>query len=128
MDLGGHILNICLTNDITIRRATNSNIRAIHFNRIIEIDLVMFETDYAAALHEIGHILGSTVDRSFVIEDEAEAWKWAEENALIWTETMSEFRKEKLLKYINNARNGKKYRGIYPINVPGKDHFVWKYV
>lgn len=41
---------------------------------------------YAAALHEIGHVVGPQTGQR--LNREAQAWRWAEANAIEWTEPM----------------------------------------
>jgi antirestriction protein ArdC len=43
---------------------------------------------YATALHEIGHILGRHQRSPDTLVRERWAWRWAKENALIWTPAM----------------------------------------
>lgn len=43
---------------------------------------------YAVALHEIGHILGRHQQSRHSIVREEWAWRWARENALVWTAAM----------------------------------------
>jgi hypothetical protein len=43
---------------------------------------------YATALHEIGHVLGRHQGSRNPMVRERWAWRWAQKNALAWTETM----------------------------------------
>src|SRR5262245_12194461 len=44
------------------------------------------ESDYAVALHEIGHIRQGRFED--ILIEERRAWEWAKANALVWTPTM----------------------------------------
>jgi hypothetical protein len=46
---------------------------------------------YAAALHEIGHILGRHQDSRHSLTRERWAWHWARANALTWTPAMERY-------------------------------------
>ena len=60
---------------------------------------------YATALHEIGHILGRyQTQRHRRLTQEFWAWKWARQNALIWTPAMERFCRESLAWYAARER------------------------
>jgi hypothetical protein len=52
----------------------------------IWIPTVKTYRDYCTAMHEIGHILGEEPRSLDRMTRERNAWKWAEENALVWTD------------------------------------------
>jgi len=60
--------------------------RAWRKQRKIKIAPVKTAVTYAIALHEIGHVVGRQSGRR--IDLEVQAWEWAEENSLEWTEPM----------------------------------------
>jgi hypothetical protein len=62
----------------------------IHDPRALELHLphIRTEEDYATCLHEIGHVLGQGQGSESSAEREREAWRWARENALVWTPAM----------------------------------------
>jgi antirestriction protein ArdC len=49
---------------------------------------VQGQESYAIALHELGHIFGRYQRSARVIVRERWAWRWARENALMWTPAM----------------------------------------
>lgn len=52
----------------------------------IWIPTINFYKDYCTALHEIGHILGDQRWSNDRMTREKDAWTWAKENALSWTQ------------------------------------------
>lgn len=61
--------------------------RAWRKTRRVRLERVQGASTYAMALHEIGHVVGRQVGRR--LDREAQAWRWAEENAIEWTEGMA---------------------------------------
>lgn len=55
--------------------------------RRVRLEHVLGASTYAMALHEIGHIVGPQGGRR--LEKEAQAWRWAQENAIEWTDGMA---------------------------------------
>lgn len=63
--------------------------RAVIQDRVIEIRPVRSPITYAIALHELGHIaIGHRSMKIGRLAEEGEAWAWARDNALVWTDTM----------------------------------------
>jgi hypothetical protein len=60
--------------------------RAFQRTREVHLPPVRSATTYALALHEIGHIVAKTSGRR--LDQEAQAWQWAEQNSIEWTEPM----------------------------------------
>lgn len=58
----------------------------------IRIATIKCEESYCSALHEFGHIFEKT-------KDEYIAWRWAKENAYIWTSKMQSVAEQCLLRY-----------------------------
>jgi len=54
---------------------------------------------YAAALHEIGHMRGKHQSSKSVMVRERWAWRWAKQNALVWTQGMENTRRSGLAAY-----------------------------
>lgn len=95
-----HVKTLCRDNDIQWRFSfINSALLAQRQIRL-SFPIIITQTQYATALHEIGHLLGN---RKFVgifelllmltpspntLYNEKEAWRWAEDNALVWTPKM----------------------------------------
>ena len=88
-----------ITASVTPRRPTEA--WAINEQGITEISIppVRSATSYATALHEIGHILGRHQASRRVMVREQRAWRWAQENALVWTSAMEKDRVESLAYY-----------------------------
>ena len=62
-------------------------------------------TSYAAAMHEIGHVLGSHQASRYVLVRETWAWRWARTHALTWTSAMEMQRQSSLAWYAQRAAN-----------------------
>jgi hypothetical protein len=54
----------------------------------LQLPTVRSAVSYATALHEIGHVKGRHQKSRSVMVRERWAWRWARENALIWTDAM----------------------------------------
>ena len=54
----------------------------------LQLPAVRSAVSYATALHEIGHVKGRHQKSRSVMVRERWAWRWAKENALIWTSAM----------------------------------------
>jgi hypothetical protein len=54
----------------------------------VQIPPIRSAISYATALHEIGHIKGRHQRSPDTLVRERWAWRWAKENALIWTPAM----------------------------------------
>jgi hypothetical protein len=63
-----------------------------HDIREISIAPVRSAISYGVALHEIGHILGRYQRSALTMTRERWAWRWAVENALVWTPAMERSR------------------------------------
>jgi hypothetical protein len=64
------------------------------------------------ALHEIGHIRGRLqLSRSRVVR-ERWAWRWAEENALVWTPAMDRNRQRSMAFYARGLEHAPNRGGI----------------
>src|SRR5262249_12330211 len=71
--------------------------------QVIRIAPIRSAISYATALHEIGHILGP-LQWAGVLKREEGAWRWAERNALIWTEAMERDRQRSMAWYRREAK------------------------
>lgn len=58
---------------------------------------------YAAALHEVGHVLGQHQHSQRIMVREGWAWRWARAHAMIWTPRMEHSRQEALAWYAPRA-------------------------
>jgi hypothetical protein len=102
--MAAHIERLCEQNEIAvgfIRRSIRA--QAATDLRLIQIAPIRSAISYATALHEIGHILGP-LQWAGVIKREEGAWRWAERNALIWTEAMEQHRQHAMAWYRREAK------------------------
>lgn len=82
---------------IQVHAATGRKAPSGHKLHIVQ---VVTEEEYAAAMHELGHYMhprgltlsGERTEHHIIIEEES-AWEWAQENALLWTESMESLRR-----------------------------------
>jgi hypothetical protein len=65
----------------------------------IWIPRIQCDEDYATCLHEIGHIVGRFQKSKNVMIRERWAWRWAQDNAAVWTDAMERDRKRSLRWY-----------------------------
>jgi hypothetical protein len=86
-----HIEELCNQHEIDIEftRRSRRGLQAYAAGpfQLICIPPIRSAVSYATALHEIGHILGP-LQWAGVLKREEGAWRWAERNALIWTDAM----------------------------------------
>lgn len=111
-----HIEAICEANRIAVEYADMAP-QAVLQDRSIRIRPIKGDVTYAAAMHEIGHIIGRWKYRATLVE-ETGAWLWAEKNALTWSRAMKTFASQCLTNYYN-YRNTSDY-------VPPKRHEFWR--
>ena len=86
--MAAHIEKLCEQNEIEvefIRRPSRA--QAATGLQLIRIAPIRSAISCATALHEVGHILGP-LQWAGVLKREEGAWRWAERNALIWTDAM----------------------------------------
>ena len=84
-----HIVALCERNEILIQWCVNPNQAwAMRQWDEIKIPQIKSEISYAVGLHEIGHVLGQHQTSKRVLVRQRWAWRWARENALIWTSRM----------------------------------------
>lgn len=86
MDYAAHIEALVLEHGITVDWRASTRGRSWRKTRKVRLAVVRGASSYAVALHEIGHIVGPQSGRR--LDKEAQAWRWAEQNALEWTEPM----------------------------------------
>ena len=98
--------------------------RAFRKTRTIKTKPVKSAITYALALHEIGHIVGPWQSQARLFK-EAGAWKWAMDNAAVWTAVMHSYMVKSLTSYLNWAER-KRNRGVRnaPI-IPPEGHEFW---
>lgn len=83
--------------------------------RLCVVAPIKDETQYAVALHELGHVLaplgviddGELRDRAgrwrIKLDEETAAWDWAQHYALTWTPVMQSVREMTFATYVANA-------------------------
>lgn len=82
--LAEHVAELAEKHKIIVkRRKDRSNSLAYFQLREIHIPPIRGEKSYFTALHEIGHLVTKANYRKGVLHDEARAWQWALEAALI---------------------------------------------
>jgi hypothetical protein len=85
-----HVAELAAENDIVIR--FDNNLATAYWARprmrMISTRPIRNTGYYVSALHELGHILGTHQEPDASrYHSEIAAWRWAWENALLWTET-----------------------------------------
>lgn len=116
-----HIDVLCARNSIQIGRHSRGG-NASRRGRFINIRPVKSAITYVVALHEIGHILGPWQSRQRLYK-EAGAWKWANENALVWTPVMQKTMVRSLTSYLLWQRRRSKF-----VRLPEADHEFWQLI
>lgn len=106
MDYMAHIESLILEHGITVDWRESTNGRSWRKTRKVRLSVVKGPSTYAVALHEIGHVVGPQKGRS--IDREAQAWRWAEQNALEWTEPMIKTAARSIASYLKAAEEGRR--------------------
>ena len=121
-----HVTDVAETTGIDITWRTSLRGRARRLQWHVYLPEVRSEVTYALALHELGHVL-SLNQRGSRLDKEVDAWRWAEANALDWTEDMECKRSRCLVSYIKWAkrRQAKDRSGRVFIT---DQHPIWRYV
>jgi hypothetical protein len=96
-EMAAHIAKICKRAKITITTKKSGGARAWRRPARISIRRVLSDITYAVALHEIGHILGEQKGKR--LDQEIDAWEWAERHAIVWTPAMQVKRDRCLASY-----------------------------
>jgi hypothetical protein len=95
-----HINDLCERNEIEVRWCKRpSQAMAVQACNEITIAPIKSDLSYAAALHELGHLLGRHQRSPRVLVREKWAWEWARRNALQWTPRMERHLRECLAWY-----------------------------
>lgn len=84
--------------------------------RLVVVAPVTDETQYAVALHELGHVLAplgsltreklgrpARARHALTLEEEEAAWDWAAHHALVWTPLMQSVREMTFATYVATA-------------------------
>lgn len=104
-----HIKNLCKRHCIRALfvHTDPEDGEALVSKRIIFIARITSEKAYCIALHEIGHIVNSRPVSK--LDNEMDAWDFAADNALIWTEEMSKVRRKCMKAYIRVLGRDKRF-------------------
>jgi len=93
---------------------------------LAEIPQIRGPRTYAIALHEFGHLSRPNKDarrllsgtlgqfKIGIYDEEAEAWQWAKDHALIWTEEMQHIAVVSLKTYVTNSVTDSNGNVLYP--------------
>jgi len=112
------IEQISRENGITIERMKTMHGRYWPKKKLIKIPNIKGDVSYSIALHELGHLLGKRSGRR--LDKEVQAWEWAIENAIEWTDAMNEHMKKCLRSYLSWCQ---RRRGAW---IPPNEHRAWK--
>jgi hypothetical protein len=85
-----HVLDVAALGRVRIHWRDRYRYGARALSECLEIwtPRIRSANSYATALHELGHCLGRYQTSRSVIVVERWAWRWAKENALVWTDPM----------------------------------------
>lgn len=133
-DMRRHVRQLCAEHNISIRLRDNyTRGTASATLRMIWIPEVRSPITYAKALHEIGHVVmrhTNDKDRN-VLTREGEAWQWARDNALIWTDTMEDRACRWATTYVRGMQRrinrGDKQWKKRPVGYPPADDPIWRF-
>jgi hypothetical protein len=112
-----HVVAICEERRISIEYFDGAEF-AWPGDRLIRIRPIKGDISYAAAMHEIGHVVGNWRTRPTLV-CETGAWLWAEKNAVAWSDIMRAHAAKCLRSYLAFARQEKEY-------IPSKTHPFWR--
>lgn len=113
-----HVDMLCARNQVRIGSHSRGG-NASRRGRFINIRPIKSAITYAVALHELGHVLGPWQSQPRLYK-EAGAWKWAFENALVWTPSMQKTMIRSLTSYLKWQRRRRKF-----VRLPERDHAFW---
>lgn len=82
-----HIDALLTEHGIAVDWRDRTSARSWRRSRRVRLERVQGASSYAMALHEIGHVVGRQSGRR--LDKETQAWRWAEENAIEWTDGMA---------------------------------------
>lgn len=114
MNYAEHVEALLVEHRIAVVWSRRSGGRSWRRTRRVRIQPVRGASSYAIALHEIGHVVGRQSGRR--LDKEAQAWRWAEENAVEWTDGMRLVAARCIATYLQWCE---RRRGVW---VPPKNH------
>lgn len=117
MTYAEHIDSLLSANGISVEWKAGSG-RSWRKDKRVRLSPVKTAVTYAVALHEIGHVVGHS--SGLRIDKEAQAWEWAEMNAMEWTEPMIVKAARCIASYLRRCR---RHRSM---QVPTENHPAWR--
>jgi hypothetical protein len=103
-EMRAHVLELCERHEFIVNWCRRSSqAQALRMADEITIAPIRSTLSYATALHELGHLLGRHQDSRRVMVRERWAWRWARQNALIWTPTIERQMRDDLAWYAARA-------------------------
>lgn len=114
MNYAEHIDALLAGHGIAVDWRERTQARSWRRSSRVRLERVRGASTYAIALHEIGHVVGRQVGRR--LDREAQAWRWAEENAIEWTDGMRRLAARCIGTYLQWCE---RRRGVW---VPPKNH------
>ncbi len=114
MTYAEHIETLVAQHGIVVDWRDRTAARSWRRSRRVRLERVRGASTYAVALHEIGHVVGPQRGRR--LDKEAQAWRWAEANAVEWTDGMARLASRCIETYL---RWCERKRGAW---VPPKGH------
>jgi hypothetical protein len=112
MDYQTHIETLLAQYGIEVDWRDSTRARSWRKSRRVRLCRVKTAITYATALHEIGHVVGHQSGRR--IDKEAQAWRWAETNAIEWREPMMRHAARCIRSYLVAAARGKSRMWVPP--------------
>ena len=109
IDMATHFAEICSEHGITVKFTTMEPGEGAYWARpsakLIQTRPIKNTGFYVSGLHEVGHCVGKRQNRNrwSVLMSEWFAWKWAKENAIVWTDTAERVMVRALTGYRNSA-------------------------
>jgi hypothetical protein len=113
-----HIDSLASEHGVEVAYSSNASGRAWRRTRRVRTPEIKSAVTYALALHEFGHVVG--YQRGLRIDLEAQAWRWAEANAIEWTEPMIRKAGRCIASYLKACERRRN------MSVPPADHDAWK--
>jgi len=102
IDMANHFAELAAEHRITVKFTLADPNQGAYFarrdSRMISTRPIRNTGFYISALHEIGHIVGPDQGGSR-LKAEWGAWRWAKENAIVWTDTAERVMKRALTSY-----------------------------
>ena len=86
-DYQNHIHSLLREHGIEADWRGRTAARSWRRTRRVRLEPIRGASTYAIALHEIGHVVGPQSGPR--LNKEAQAWRWAEDNAIEWTDGMA---------------------------------------